>query len=355
MFDRVFLRILLSPFALLFGLGVSIKNFLYLTGLLKGMRFSVPVINVGNLTVGGAGKTPHTEYLVKLLSEYIHVAIMSRGYGRKTQGYVLASPGHTHADIGDEPLQYLRKFPNVSVAVSESRASGIPKLMQHRPQTQLILLDDAFQHRSIEAAYDILLTEHHLPYTRDYLLPSGRLREWRSAANRADIIIVTKCPPDISAEEKEKMIREIDPMPHQKVFFSKYRYKPLYNIFHPEEKIALTPQSNVLLVCAIARTRYLLDYLHGEVGAVTMLEFEDHHVFSPNDIEQIEKYYTHLPAGQNIIVTTEKDAMRLEQYRSFFQEKGIRIYALPVEVEFLFDETVEFNRTIRDFLLNYRY
>ena len=192
------LKVLLSPFAILFGIGVAFKNILYRVGLLKGLRFSIPVINLGNLTVGGAGKTPHTEYLIRLLKEYITVSTLSRGYGRSTKGYLHVHAGNTADQVGDEPLQYKRKFPDITVAVCESRSLGIPKLIQHNPNVQSILLDDAYQHRSVEPALNILLTEHDHRFTHDFLLPVGRLREWRSAYKRADRIIVTKCPHDLS-------------------------------------------------------------------------------------------------------------------------------------------------------------
>lgn len=354
MFDSILLRILLSPFALLFGLGVTIKNILYAIGLLRGVKYSLPVIGVGNLTVGGAGKTPHTEYMIRLLQPYLQVATLSRGYARKSKGFILANVQHTHNQIGDEPMQYRRKYPDIIVAVSESRAEGIPKLLQKRPETQVIILDDAFQHRTVEPGLQILLTEYHLPYTRDFLLPSGRLREWRSAAQRADIIIVSKCPPEMSLEEKEAFKEELHPRLHQKLFFTRYRYFTPYALNDPEIHIQMDRLVSVLMVCAIARTQYLLDYLHKNADAVNLLEFEDHHTFTRYDLEQIQKYFIHLEADAKIVLTTEKDAMRLAPFRQFFVENEIPIFVLPIEVEFLFGEGEVFDVAVKEFLLEFR-
>jgi len=200
MVDQWILKILLIPLAALYGLGVSIRNGLYSVGLLRGVTFGLPVISVGNLSVGGTGKTPHTEYLIRLLREYIKIAVLSRGYGRKSSGYLEVSPQYEATITGDEPLQYKRKFPDTRVAVAESRSLAIPLVLRSYPDTQLVILDDGFQHREVTPGLNLLLTEYNHLYTDDFLLPVGRLREWRQAAIRADMIIVTKCPPNLSPE-----------------------------------------------------------------------------------------------------------------------------------------------------------
>ena len=212
------LQILLSPFVLLYGGIVALRNGLYSQGLLKSIQFNVPVINVGNLSVGGSGKTPHVEYLIRSLSPFVHVATMSRGYKRKSRGYRLIERRDNAELAGDEPLLYKRKYPSVAVSVSESRALGIPKLLQQAPQTQVILLDDAFQHREVNPGLNILLTPYNSPFYKDFLLPVGKLREWRSAYKRSDIVLVTKCPRDLPVEESESMVHSIDPG-HRPVFF----------------------------------------------------------------------------------------------------------------------------------------
>ncbi|MDX1408097.1 MAG: tetraacyldisaccharide 4'-kinase [Saprospiraceae bacterium] len=354
MFDKLLTRILLLPVSLLFGVGVAIKSLLYGTGLLSGVTFSIPVINVGNLTVGGSGKTPHVEYLIRLLSPYIHIATLSRGYKRSTKGFLLARPGHTADHVGDEPLLFSRKYPHIAVAVSESRALGVPKLLQKLPQIQTIILDDAYQHRAIDPNYNILLTEFDDPFYRDWLLPSGRLREWRSAYKRADVIIVTKCPDQITAAQKESVIAGIRPLPQQRVFFTRYAYRDPYQMWASDHREAISDEHEVLLVCGIARTKYLLDYLHKVAGAVKMLQYEDHHVYSRYDLETIKKYYTHMTGPKRMILTTEKDAMRLEPHYGFLKEHALDVFILPVRVEFLFDDQNRFDNTIRNFLLQFK-
>src|SRR5918993_479573 len=223
MFSNWFLksfRILLLPFALLFGFVVIIRNWLYDKNIFKSSQFGLPLISVGNLSVGGTGKSPMVEFLVLHFKNRFRVATLSRGYKRKTKGYALASDQTTAIDIGDEPMQFHRKFPDVPVAVGEERLVAIPQLLHDRPQTQVIILDDAFQHRAIIAGLNILLTDFGNLFTRDFFLPTGDLRDLRSSYKRAQIIVVTKCPPDLSREDANNIIKEIKPLPHQKVFFS---------------------------------------------------------------------------------------------------------------------------------------
>lgn len=354
MVRNIVLRILLAPFAVLFGIAVSVKNLLYSSGILKGVKFSVPVINVGNLTVGGAGKTPHTEYLIRLLKEYIQVATLSRGYRRKTKGFMLVQPGHNAETAGDEPLQYKRKFPDITVGVSESRSLGIPKMLQYNPQIKTILLDDAFQHRSIEPAFNILLTEYGHLYTDDFLLPVGRLREWKSGSRRANRIIVTKCPKDLPVEEAEGIRKKIRPLPYQKLYFSRYRYHHPYYIFNRSYQILLEEDVDVLLVSAIARTAYLEEYVSERVNTLKSLQYEDHHTFTSFDLGQIERHFMHIESGKKLILTTEKDAMRLELHKAFLHEKKLPVFALPIEVEFLFGQQDAFDMDIQNFLLNFK-
>jgi tetraacyldisaccharide 4'-kinase len=233
MVDHWLLRVLLIPVSLLFGLAAATKNLLYRIGVFNSIRFDIPVITVGNLSVGGAGKTPHVEYLIRLLSPYVKPAVMSRGYGRNTSGFLLVSPGLQSDKSGDEPLIYARKYKNVPVAVSESRSIGIPLLLQRSPETQVVILDDAYQHRSVKPYINILLTECADPYYLDWPMPVGRLREWRTAAARADIIIVTKCPLTMTPEQRDMVLSRLSPKPHQSVYFSGYQYHPPYSVYAP--------------------------------------------------------------------------------------------------------------------------
>jgi tetraacyldisaccharide 4'-kinase len=354
MIQRLLFQILLSPLSLLYGLGVSIRNWLYSQGLLKGVEFSVPIISVGNLSVGGAGKTPHIEYLIRLLKDYLDVATLSRGYGRKTKGYLQVHNQMSAEQVGDEPLQFKRKFPDIFAAVCESRTFAVPKMLMEQPGIQTILLDDAFQHRSVKPGLNILLTEFSNPFTRDFLLPSGRLREWRSAYRRADIIIVSKCPAEMSPESREQLLKEIKPLPHQVVYFSYYRYGSPYYVLNPNYKIALNPEMEALLISAIANTDYLLGYLQEKTKAVQAMEYEDHHFFSKYDVGQLKASFERMEAAQKIILTTEKDAVRLELHRDFLLEHRLPIFALPVEVAFHFGQGGEFDEAIRQFLLNFK-
>ena len=354
MTDKWFMRILLSPLALLFGIGVAIKGLLYETGLLKGVKFDIPIINVGNLTVGGSGKTPHVEYLINLLSPYLPLATLSRGYKRKTKGFLIARPGHNSDTVGDEPLMYARKYPQVTVAVSESRVIGVPKLLQSRPGIRAIILDDAYQHRAIQPNLNVLLTEHNDPFYNDWLLPAGRLREWRAGYQRADLIIVTKCPEDLSADEKVKIMARIDPYPDQRVFFSHYRYLTPYRMSQPSFRTVITQDHEILLICGIARTNYLLDYLNRHAGSVKLIQFEDHHVYTRHDLEMIKKYYDNMVGDKRLILTTEKDAMRLQAFMPWLSEQGMEVDILPIKVEFLFDEGPLFDEWVKQFLLNFK-
>jgi tetraacyldisaccharide 4'-kinase len=354
MIQSFLVKILLAPFSLLYGIGVSIRNGLYNQGLLKGVEFNVPIISVGNLSVGGAGKTPHIEYLIRLLKDYIDIATLSRGYRRKTKGFLTVHPKMTAEQVGDEPLQFKRKYPDIMVTVSESRTFAIPKIMMDNPDTKAVLLDDAFQHRSIKPGLNILLTEYSHPFTEDYLLPSGRLREWRSAYQRADVIIVSKCPPVVEQADKERLIKAIDPLPHQKIYFSYYDYQQPYFIFNPKYRLNLAEDVDVLLISAIARTDYLVSYLEEQVNSVRIREYADHHYFTNYDVGQLKADFDRMESKKKVVLTTEKDAMRLELHRPYLYKNQLPIWAVPVEVKFHFDEGASFDENVREFLLNFK-
>ncbi len=354
MIQKYLVKILLAPISLLYGLGIGLRNFFYRTGLLKSLTFNVPVISVGNLSVGGAGKTPHIEYLIRLLKEHIHLATLSRGYKRKTRGFLEAHIDMTAEQVGDEPLQFKRKFPDITVAVAENRAFAIPNLLMAHPNMELILLDDAFQHRSVNPGKNILLTEFDHPFTDDYLLPSGRLREWRSAYHRADIIIVSKCPPEITETDKAFFTKKIDPLPHQKLFFSYYAYNPPQYILNPAYSTNLQTDWDILLVSAIARTDYLMAHLEPLVNSVHSLEYEDHHLFTAYDLSQIKIKFDAMPGKKKLILTTEKDAMRLLLHRNFIIQNRLPIFAFPVSVRFHFNEGQSFDDEIKNYLLEFK-
>ncbi|MBP7272206.1 MAG: tetraacyldisaccharide 4'-kinase [Saprospiraceae bacterium] len=352
--QQLLVKILLYPFSILYGLGVSIRNKLYDKGLLREVRFDVPVISVGNLSVGGAGKTPHIEYLITLLRQYINVATLSRGYKRKTAGYLQVQPQHRATDVGDEPLQYKRKYPETMVTVAESRSLGIPQLMMQRPDTQVILLDDAFQHRAVKPYQNILLTEYGHPFTDDILLPAGRLREQPEAYKRADVIVVSKCPPQLSEADRQQMLAKLQPYPHQQVFFSYYDYGHPYFMFNGYYRYPLIGDTDVLLVSAIANTEYMERYLGTKAKSIKALEYADHHFFDEYDLGDIKKQFDAIASDKKIIITTEKDAMRLERFYGYIQEHKLPIYLLPVKVNFHFDEKVAFDQYIKDKLMAFK-
>jgi len=331
--------ILLYPFSLLYSGLISLRNIFYESGLLKSTSFSIPVINVGNLTVGGTGKTPHIEYLIRLLAPYIDVGTLSRGYKRKSKGFRLVDYRDNAATAGDEPMQFKTKFPFIPVAVSESRNIGIPMLLKKYPRLQTVLLDDAFQHRSVVPGLNILLTAYGNLFVDDFLLPAGRLREPKKSYDRADIIVVSKCPSELTEQEQKKIKERITPYPHQSLYFSKYAYHSPYYIFDKSIKLPLRPENRIVLISAIAKVDYLV---------------EDHHYFSDIELDQIKKIYENNNQENSLFLTTEKDAMRLALHRDFLIQNKIPLFVLPVEVEFLNQQGSEFDENIKDFLSNFK-
>lgn len=348
---NIIIKIILYPFSLLYGIGTGIHDFLYKTGILRGVSFNIPVISVGNLSMGGSGKTPHIEYLVRLLDKHLNIAVLSRGYKRKTAGFRLVNINDTAETVGDEPLQYKRKFTNVTVAVGENRALAIPQLLMLDTEIDTILLDDAYQHRGVKAGLNILLTEYSRPFTRDTLLPLGRLREWRSAYERADIIVLTKCPDLLNEVEKQAWHTELNPLPHQKLFFSYYQYKQPYFFFNINLSISLQKNWNVLLICAIANTNYLVEYIQQHVSQVRLFEYPDHHNFTKYEVARIITQANEWNVSNKIIITTEKDATRLELHTAYLKTVNIPILVLPIEVVF---HGEGFDEAIKNFLLDFK-
>ncbi|MCX6317033.1 MAG: tetraacyldisaccharide 4'-kinase [Bacteroidetes bacterium] len=354
MFSNFFLksfRILLLPFALLYWLGVAVRNWLYDKNIFKSSSFGLPLICVGNLSVGGTGKSPMVEYLVRKIKEKYHTATLSRGYKRKTKGYVLADDQSTALEIGDEPMQFHLKFPDVPVAVGEERLVAIPQLLHDRPDTQVIVLDDAFQHRQVKAGLNILLTEYSNLFTRDFYLPTGDLRDLKSSYKRAEIIVVTKCKPGLTAEEKQKLIREIHPLPHQQVFFTAIAYGDMYHavsgeVFHPDA------DTEVLLVTGIANPRPLKKRLEEKSNSYHMLQYADHHIFTIDDLNDIRDRFRKMETENKIILTTEKDAVRLVKFNAEIAD--LPLYVIPVRHEFLFNEEERFEAGVMDFIQHFK-
>ena len=353
MIQEFIAKIFLYPFSLLYGIGISIRNGFYETEMLKGSKFNLPVISVGNLTVGGSGKTPHIEYLILLLKDYLNVATLSRGYKRKTKGFRQVTKQDNVSHSGDEPLQFKRKFPSISVAVAESRNIGIPQLVQKQPNIEVILLDDAFQHRSVIPGLNILLTEHRKPFYEDALMPAGRLRDNKSSYKRADIIIVSKCPNKLEAREREHIKSQIKPYPHQTIFFSKYDYLTPYHIFDFSNKLVSQSKASIILISAIASTDYLIDHLEEEDIEIVNMKYEDHHYFTSIDLEQLVLTYNQIQNPNKYILTTEKDGIRLGEHYNYIQQNNLPIYILPIKVAFLDSDGLIFDDLLKKFLLNF--
>ncbi|WP_160710969.1 tetraacyldisaccharide 4'-kinase [Chitinophaga solisilvae] len=344
-----YLKILLYPFSLLYGLVMWIRNRFYDKGLLTAVEFDIPTIAAGNLSVGGTGKTPHVEYLIRLLKDTFRVATLSRGYNRRTSGYILADEHSTAADIGDEPMQFHEKFPEISVCVGEERMLAIPQLLGDEPGTQVVLLDDAFQHRSIKPGMNILITDYRRRFTRDHVVPFGRLREGRKGYMRADCIIVSKCPPDLSVAEKQAIEKEISPLPHQRLFFTTLQYGALYDMI-TRQPVEIPASATVLLACGIARPEPLLEALKNRFSQVFLLSFPDHYYYSEKDIANIGKELNDLPGKDKIVITTEKDAVRLHLLKKELAEQNLQLAVMPVEISFLFGEADSFNNFIFDYV-----
>lgn len=340
-------RYILFPFSIIYSFIILLRNKLFDKNILRSASFNFPIICVGNLAVGGTGKTPMTEYLVRQLTDNYNVATLSRGYKRKTKGFAIADENTTPIDIGDEPMQLHKKFPDITVAVAEERVVGIPQLLHAKPQTNVIILDDAFQHREVKAGLNILLTECQNLYTRDSMLPTGDLRDVKDSSKRAQIIVVTKCKSHLSEEEKEQIIAELNPLPQQKVYFTKIEYNSPYHLFTKEIKF-LEPESTILLVCGIANPKPLQEILTTYSASYEILFFKDHHIFTVDDLNKIKKQFENIAAQNKIILTTEKDGVRLAKYES--ELKHLPIYIFPMRHKFLFGEETEFEQSVISFV-----
>lgn len=342
----------LLPLSWLYGIGVGFRNKLFEIGVLKQHSYDIPVISVGNITVGGSGKTPHVEYLIRLLQEEAKIAVLSRGYKRKTHGYILADENSTMKDIGDEPFQMKKKFSGINVAVDHKRTRGIENIIHDRKDTDVILLDDAFQHRYVKPGINILLVDYHRLIIYDKLLPAGRLREPLSGKNRADIVIITKCPKDLKPMEFRVLTKSMDLYPYQSLFFSTIDYDTLYPLFNKEENKITKQQlkgKNVLLVSGIASPKQIIVDIKKYVTSITPLSFADHHQFSSKDAERINQAFANIK-GNKIIITTEKDATRLEDIEGLDDDVKSHIYVLPIKVRFMLNQENVFNDKIIDYV-----
>lgn len=344
------LRCLLFPFSLIYGLIILIRNSCYDLGIFKSQSFPIPIISVGNLEVGGSGKTPMVEYLIRLLKDDFKLSTLSRGYGRKTKGFRWVKPDEYSSLTGDEPLQIKLKFQDVSVAVCENRVFGVQEIIQQ--QHDLVLMDDAFQHRAVKPGFSLLLFDYHQIQKPRILLPAGNYREAFSGRKRADIIVVTKCPNELSASEMKALEKQIKLYPHQKLFFSGIQYSQELIAVFKEEKLALRtikPTTQVLLLTGIAKTAPLLQELKKHTEHIVHYAYADHHPFSPKNMLKLVSDFEALSGDNKIILTTEKDAVRLRAgaFKSMIQT--LPIYAWPIEVNFLANRKTEFDNIIKKY------
>lgn len=338
--NKIVSNCILLPLSKLYGLGVGIRNIMFKWHILKQRQFDVPVIVVGNIAAGGTGKTPHTEYVINLLKYNYHIGMISRGYKRKTKGFVLATSRSTPSDIGDEPYQIYQKFGReVSVAVCENRCEGIDELLRIDPKIDLIVLDDAFQHRYVHPTVSIVLTEFNRPIFMDKLLPLGRLREPKRAVYRADFVVVTKCPERIKPLEYRIFDNNLELYPYQKLFFSRYNYPSLRAVF-PEQAVTvptlqwLDKNDSLLVISGIANPKPLVRMLKRNPAKVKIKVFPDHHNFTRKDIQEIEQRFEDMEGDNKYIVTTEKDAVRLANNPYFPERLKSKIFFQPIVVEF---------------------
>jgi len=344
------LRALLFPIAILYGFVTGARNALFNTGVLKSERFKLPVICVGNLSVGGTGKSPHIEYLVRLLSERYRVATLSRGYGRSTKGFLLADDAATAETIGDEPRQFQQKFPQLTVAVDEVRARGIHTLLRAPNAPEAILLDDAYQHRAVSAGFNVLLTTYQAPYFQDFMLPTGNLREYAGGARRADAIVVTKCPPQLGAEAISRLKAGIGPRKHQQLYFSYFAYDEPQALNPAHQAITLQQLQQgafaVVLLTGIANPSDLLELLSAKAPRFEHVKFPDHHQYRAADVQKVQKIFDSFAGQQRVVITTEKDATRLTSRPLADLIHQLPIYQLPITVQFHNNGAEAFNAQI---------
>ncbi|MBC8265706.1 MAG: tetraacyldisaccharide 4'-kinase [Flavobacteriales bacterium] len=339
------MQLVLYPFSVLYAIVTNLRNLLFDMGIFPSKTFDIPIICIGNLSVGGTGKTPLTDYIITLLKNEKNIAVLSRGYGRNTSGFQEVSTESTAKKVGDESLLIKQKHPNCLVVVDENRKRGIENIMKKHPEIELILLDDGFQHRWVKAGFNILITDYSLPYYKDYLLPMGTLRESKESSKRAEIIVVSKSPKDINPTEKKGIIQQLGVFITQKCYFSHINYKSWKCIttnkdFLVEEKYSIT------LVTGIANASTLVENLKNNNHTVSHLEYADHHNYTLNDIEDILNKYNQDNSTKKLILTTEKDAVKLRKFENKFGDANI--YFAPIETGF--EEKENFEKQILNYV-----
>ena len=342
----------LTPLSWIYGMAVGLRNQCFELGILKSRSFDTPVISVGNITVGGAGKTPHVEYLIRLLQDKVKVAVLSRGYKRKSRGFLLADDETPVEQIGDEPFQMKQKFENVYVAVDRDRCRGIEMLTQNETtkDTDVILLDDAFQHRYVKPGVNILLIDYHRLIIYDKLLPAGRLREKKEEKSRADVVIITKCPNDLKAIDYRVLTKAMNLYPYQDLFFTTLEYCNLRQLFGDNVlQLDALADKNILLLTGIASPKQMEVDLKPKCKTINSMAYPDHHRYSKVDVRKINETFCNLQTPK-IIVTTEKDATRLQATEGLSEEVKENLYILPIRIKFMLDQEETFNEKILSYV-----
>ncbi len=343
----------LLPLSWLYGLGVKTRNMMFDVGLLKSRAFKMPVIAVGNITVGGTGKTPHVEYLASMLKDRFRVAVLSRGYKRKSSGFIVANESTPMIEIGDEPYQMKHKLPDVTVAVDKNRCHGIDTLAELDKKLDVVLLDDAFQHRYVKPGINILLVDYHRLVIYDRLLPAGRLREPLKGKDRADIVIVTKCPKGMKPMEYRVITKAMQLYPYQELYFTTLEYEQLKPVFAHEVKqhasLTQLADTHVMVLSGIASPEQMMHDLSPLCKELTPVTFGDHHHFKKKDILRINDAFAAMPSPA-IIVTTEKDVTRLLTAKGLSDEVRSHLFALPIRISFLQDQQDKFNQQITGYV-----
>jgi tetraacyldisaccharide 4'-kinase len=349
-------RILLYPVSVIYGFITSIRNFLYNSGILPSVEFRLPVICVGNITVGGTGKTPHTEYLADLLRKQFKVAVLSRGYKRKSSGFRIVKPGLPVSETGDEPLQIASRYNDVLVAVDRSRVNGVRKILDIQPDTEVIILDDGFQHRRITPGFSILLSDFGNPVIRDHMLPYGNLRENISNMRRADVILVTKSPLDLSPIQRRLIVKEINKPPYQNLYFTSIKYGSPVRLFtgkdvsSSQSELSDLRGAGILLITGIANPAPLHDYVKQITGELMHLSYPDHYKFRDTDLDSFYKAFESLKTPERYVITTEKDSVRLKEFSNIAEPLKSAIFYIPVGIHFLNDDSNEFDNLIIEYV-----
>ncbi len=346
-----FLRLLLFPFSILYGIVIIFRNILFDRGILPVNEYSIPVISIGNITVGGTGKTPLTEWIISLFIADYHVALLSRGYKRTTKGALLANENCSSETIGDEPMQIFNKFKGISVAVAEKRVEGFQKLLSAENPPDIVVMDDAYQHRYVKPGMSILVMDYNRPLWKDCMLPTGNLREPKRGKKRADIVLVSKCPVNLDTVSQNNIIKKLNLKPDQSVYFSSIGYQQPILLFCKNIFISATDLllCNVLLVTGIATPAPLVKYLTNRVKSLDLLQYPDHHLFSKQDVGDIKRKFESLGESKKIIITTEKDSVRLARLVENDEYLSSAIYFIPIEIKILNKKETE----LRDKLTTY--